>query len=371
MKKLTGFIKFIIALPIVFIVFIINMILSIAVKGLHKVETDIGAEENKDRSVAVIIPSFNGKELLEECLPPLMEALAYACGTHEIIIVNNGSDDDTESFLNSYYPLVRVVSTPERLGFGKACNLGVRESSGRYVIFLNNDMIVDREFVLHLVEGINRKENIFSVTSQIFFWDASKPRQETGKTSGSFIKGLILVKHSAEIDINEFCPVLYAGGGSSIYDKDKLKALGGFDEIFHPFYVEDNDLSYRAWKRGWVSMLEPKSIVYHKHRGTIGKYYTDDYINTIVQKNNLIYFWRNISDLKYLVLHYVHLFARLYKSIGLSQALLNGFYLALPAIPRIIITKVKEERCRKINDQTILSISSSMDVCEKYYFNLK
>jgi GT2 family glycosyltransferase len=65
--------------------------------------------------------------------------------------------------------------------------------------------------------------------------------------------------------------VFWAGGGACAVDRRRFQLLGGFDSLYHPFYVEDTDLSYQAWKRGWKSVLAPGSRVIHKHRGTTGR----------------------------------------------------------------------------------------------------
>ena len=66
-------------------------------------------------------------------------------------------------------------------------------------------------------------------------------------------------------------PVLWAGGGSSAVSRRKFEALGGFEELYNPFYMEDVDLSFRAWRRGWPSLLAPRSVVQHRHRGSTGR----------------------------------------------------------------------------------------------------
>jgi GT2 family glycosyltransferase len=80
--------------------------------------------------------------------------------------------------------------------------------------------------------------------------------------------------HVIDDSVDRLFPTFYAGGGSSAYDRRKFLELGGFDPLLHPFYVEDADVSYMAWKRGWKVLYAPGSIVFHEHRGTIGKRFT-------------------------------------------------------------------------------------------------
>src|SRR5579871_6201197 len=72
--------------------------------------------------------------------------------------------------------------------------------------------------------------------------------------------------------------------------------LGGFHELFHPFYIEDTDLSYAAWKRGWHVLYQPAAVVYHEHRGTIGKRFSQAQINAVLKRNHILMVWKNIHN---------------------------------------------------------------------------
>src|SRR5262249_4665449 len=136
------------------------------------------------------------------------------------------------------------------------------------VVLLNNDMIVDRGFLRPLLEGFS-DPSVFAVTSQIFFADPRRRREETGKTRARFENGFFYLWHDdvkPSDGLKETLPVFWAGGGSCAIDRTKYLAIGGFDALYHPFYVEDTDLSYQAWKRGWKCLLAPASCVIHKHR---------------------------------------------------------------------------------------------------------
>ena len=91
-------------------------------------------------------------------------------------------------------------------------------------------------------------------------------------------------------------PCFYGGGGSCAFDRRKFLELGGFDELFRPFYLEDTDLGYQAWKRGWKVMYQPASVVYHEHRGTIGKKFSAAQIDAVLKKNFILFCWKNIHE---------------------------------------------------------------------------
>ena len=138
------------------------------------------------------------------------------------------------------------------------------------------------------------------------------PGKKRGLTQGEWRRGRLHVQHVIDDRVRTLFPTFYAGGGSTAYDRNKLLELGGFDSLMEPFYLEDADISYMAWKRGWFVFYEPRSVVYHEHRGTIGKHFSETEIQKALQQNNLLFTWKNIHEWKRLAGHFVSLYARLW-----------------------------------------------------------
>ena len=166
---------------------------------------------------------------------------------NEIIVVDNGSEDGSVAFLGERFPQVRVLALPQNLGFGGGSNAGFRAAKNDIVVLLNSDMRVERDFLTPLLAGFE-DERTFAVSCQIFFSDPAKLREETGLTEGWWEQGALRVRHRAEPEIRELFPCFYGGGGSCAFDRRKFLELGGFDELLRPFYLEDTDLGYLAWK---------------------------------------------------------------------------------------------------------------------------
>ncbi|MBV9084597.1 MAG: glycosyltransferase, partial [Acidobacteriaceae bacterium] len=139
---------------------------------------------------------------------------------------------------------------------------------------------------------------------QIFFSDPAKRREETGLTESWWDAGRLRVSHRIDPEVDRAFPCAYPGGGSSAFDRRKFLELGGFDELLRPFYYEDTDLGHMAWKRGWKVLYEPRSVVFHEHRGTIGQTFSKPFINTVLKKNSILYCWKNIHDGRMLVSHF-------------------------------------------------------------------
>ena len=268
--------------------------------------SDVLSEPRTSESGAssVVIPNWNGKDLLEQYLPSVVEALA-GNPDNEIVVVDNGSTDGSAEFVRAAFPQVTLLALPRNLGFGGGSNAGIRAARNEIVVLLNNDMRVDPGFLAPLLEGF-RDPLVFSVACQIFFGDPNKVREETGLTQGWWQDGGLRVRHRIDPAIDDLFPCFYGGGGSCAFDREKFLELGGFDPLLHPFYLEDTDLGYLAWKRGWKVLYQPRSAVYHQHRGTIGRVFGDERIQAVLKKNYVLFCWKNIHEWPRLVSHFFY-----------------------------------------------------------------
>ena len=231
--------------------------------------------------ITVVIPSRNGKHLLETALPGVERELEAI--PSEIIIVDNGSSDGTADS----FPQAIIEVSAEPLSFARAVNRGIRRARYPHICLLNNDMIVEPGFFHALREAFNRVPDLFCATAQIFFPPGVR-REETGKA---------VMAHDAATDFPLRCDlpipgedgsyVLYGSGGCSLYDAGKLRALGDVPEIYTPAYVEDLDLGYRAWARGWPTVFVRDARVEHRHRATSSRYYSEEQLAAILEMNYL------------------------------------------------------------------------------------
>jgi len=251
------------------------------------------ANSRPDNTAAsVVIPNWNGRDLLEKYLPSVLAAMS-GNPQNEVIVVDNGSTDGSAEFLAKSFPSVRVIALPTNLGFGGGSNCGFQQAKNDIVILLNSDMRVEPDLLQPLLDGFT-DNTVFAVACQIFFTDPAKAREETGLTQGWWSQGALRVRHYDDGQVDRIFPCFYPGGGSSAFDRRKFLELGGFDHTLRPFYLEDTDLGYLAWKRGWKVLYQPASKVWHEHRGTIGKKFSRSYIDGIIGKNFLLFSWKNI-----------------------------------------------------------------------------
>ncbi len=259
----------------------------------------------RENAVSVVIPTWNGRDLLEKYLPSVVVAARFH-PDNEVIVVDNASEDGTAEYVHRAFPTVRLLALEKNLGFGGGNNAGVAAARNDIVVVLNNDMRVMPDTFQRLLEGFRGSPGVFAVSAQIFFSDPNKRREETGLTEGSFQGGLFRVGHLIEETPGVY-PAFYAGGGSSAYDREMFLELGGFHSLFHPFYIEDTDLSYAAWKRGWQVLYQPAAVVYHEHRGTIGKRFSPAEIDAVLKRNHVLMVWKNIHSWRLLAEHFLFL----------------------------------------------------------------
>jgi GT2 family glycosyltransferase len=215
----------------------------------------------RTQAATLVIPNWNGRDLLERFLPSWIVAIAGHPGS-EVLIVDNGSTDGSADWIRANYPDVHLLALPQNLGFGGGSNAGIRAAKNDVVVLLNSDMRVESGFLAPLLAGFT-DETVFAVSCQIFLGDKSKRREETGLTEGRWRDGALRVGHREDPEVNRVFPCFYGGGGSCAFDRRKFFEVGGFDELLAPFYLEDTDLGFLAWKRGWKVLYQHASVVHH------------------------------------------------------------------------------------------------------------
>jgi GT2 family glycosyltransferase len=304
------------------------------------------------QSASVVIPNWNGRDLLEKYLPSVIEAMA-GHKDNEVIVVDNGSTDGSADFVEKTFPCVRVLRLPRNEGFGGGSNVGFRAAQNDIVVLLNSDMRVERDFLAPLLAAFD-DELVFAVSCQIFFSDPNKPREETGLTQAGWAGGQLRVRHRLDSSITEPFPCSYGGGGSCAFDRKKFLELGGFDELLRPFYLEDTDLGFLAWKRGWKVLYQPASVVYHEHRGTIGKKFSRSYIDAIIKKNFELFTWKNIHEWKRLGPHLLYVLADGVVSVCFGdspeRANFRGLARAFLQLPQALVSRWRARSLAVVTD---------------------
>jgi len=307
------------------------------------------------RHASIVIPNWNGKDLLEKFLPTVLAACSPA---DEVIVVDNASSDGSAEFVERAFPQVRVLRMERNLGFGGGSNAGIRAARHRIAVLLNNDMRATADFLAPLLSGFT-DDAVFAVSAQLFFSDPARRREETGLTVGSFEKGFLRVRHDADEEMDRLYPAFYAGGGSTAYDREKFLALGGFDPLFEPFYLEDTDLSFNAWRRGWKVLYQPASRLYHEHRATIGKHFGPETIRAYLQKNYVLMVWKNVHRRRWLLAHFLYLYGHMVAcwagEATETRTTVGAFRHALMKWPQALRARCEALRSAAISDTEVFA----------------
>lgn len=241
------------------------------------------AEKNIEPSlVSIVIPNWNGKRFLKSCLDSINE---QSYGKVETWIVDNGSSDGSVELLKESYPEVKLVCFDHNTGFAPAVNAGIRASSGEFVALINNDTIVDRDWVKELVEVLGTRPELGSVGCKMLGYE--DPEILDGVGDGYRRGGLPGRIGHGEKDIGLFNKeryILGACGGAAMYKRSLFDDIGMFDDDYFA-YLEDVDMALRAQSAGYKCLYVPSAVIYHLGCGTTGSGYSDLVVSLSAQNN--------------------------------------------------------------------------------------
>lgn len=239
-------------------------------------------------SVSVVLPNYNGRYLLEKNLPSVIKALERESIVYEIIIPDDASTDDSVEFIKQNFPTIKIITSAVNEGFSKNANKGIAAAQYALILLLNTDVRLKEDYFSQQWKYFDDPET-FGVMGSIWSEDG-KTLMDAGKYplwKGSQLK--TTVNFSLEENTNGDIPTLFLSGANALIDRKKLIALQGFDERYSPFYMEDVDLSVRAWRNGWKCRYEPKSLCYHKLSESISKHSNKQKIKNISRRNKFIF----------------------------------------------------------------------------------
>jgi GT2 family glycosyltransferase len=244
--------------------------------------------------ISISIVNLNGRDYIENCLKSL-EELNYPSGRIEIIMVDNGSTDDSAEFVRQAFPHVKIIKNDRNKGFAEANNQAARQAAGEYMAFLNNDTRVDSQWLIELLRPIYKSREIIASGSKVLSYD--------GK-SLDFVGGMINFEgkgfqvdygkesHGDRDDMYRYLP--FVNGGAMMINRRVFLECGGFDGDFFAYY-EDVDLGWRLWVLGYKVVFAPASIVYHHHHGT-SKIFSDDRLRFLKERNSLYSVFKNYDE---------------------------------------------------------------------------
>lgn len=312
---------------------------------------------NVDGRVVVVIPNWNGKDSLRGCIDSLM---VQSLRPH-IIMVDNGSVDDSVTFVEQQYPDIEIIRHTENKGYAGGVNPGFKraiELGADYAAPFNNDAIADRLWLESLVAFADKSPNVGIATCKLLSADGDHI-DSTGDYYTNW--GLPYPRGRGESDITAYdaqTQIFGASGGASLYRVSMLREIGLFDEDFFAYY-EDVDLSFRAQLAGWKVAYVPESLVYHEMSVT-GRRFKGFFTLQTVKNLPLII----IKDVPTSLLPRILPRFILAHALFISRALLRGHIryalqalaLDLKLLPRKLRERRRIQRTSKVSSDYIWSM---------------
>ena len=299
------------------------------------------------KEISVIIPNFNGKSLLAQNLPKVIKN----CPSCEIIVVDDFSSDDSVKYLKDHFPKVKVITNNRNLGFAKTANRGVEAANGKLVALINSDAAPKKNSV-NLVSSYFDDPDVFAVGLCDLSHEKNKIIKR-GRGGAKFKHGF--VEHFATTIKKG--DTFWVSGGSGVFDRQKFLDLGGFDPIFAPFYWEDIDLSFRAWRKGYKCIFEQDAQVDHFHeRGSIRKTNQPFFIEIVSYRNQFLFVWKNIDNYFLIIQHVLWLPYHIIRTaVSFDFAFHLGFLWAIARSWRLVFNSQVVDNKYKFSDDKILN----------------
>ena len=307
----------------------------------------LNREGGAARGISVVIPSWNGRALLKKFLPSVVESIGAfekRCGLPaEIVVSDDASDDDTVGWLRENFPAVRCDTAAVRRGFAPTVNRGVRAATFSWVYVLNNDVALEPSTLCPLIAHFDDPQ-VFAVSGQTY--DFATGKLYGGGQWGEFRRGFLGVHEryfvrepeAASPTASGEAPYLslWGSGGSTLYDREKYLAIGGFEELFAPYGWEDVEICVKAWKQGFATHYEPRSAIWHQFSSTIGPRFGRRRVRAVYERNRLWMHWMHLDTAGQFAAHAGMVVLRLLGDpLVLRWENWSALLQAMPELPRV------------------------------------
>ena len=248
--------------------------------------------------LSILIPALDDRALLAASLPLVLAEAELLSSEWELIVVDDTGTGALQEWLELEFPSVQCHVRAANGGFAAATLSGAERARGEVLCILNPDVSVQPGFFAPLLERIESSE-IFAVAPLVLregaLTDESLPslEQEDGsvviRRRGSVEAGVTAPEHE------DGYPVAFALGGAFCVRREELIAQAGFDSIFEPFYFEDVDLCWSAWRAGRRVVVDPRAVAEHSNRGTIGANVPLKIVHASIEKNRHLFAWKHLD----------------------------------------------------------------------------
>ncbi|MCE5205385.1 MAG: glycosyltransferase family 2 protein [Porphyromonadaceae bacterium] len=244
--------------------------------------------------LSVITVNYNGKEDTRKLIESLRDHLSIP---YELIVVDNGSVENEAVDLQNNYPFIKTIRSEQNLGFAGGNNLGIRQASGNYLFFLNNDTCVKDDSISQLLETMKQKPGLGGVSPKILFADKDGGIQFAGYTPLRRItlrNRLIGYREKDAGQYDTFCSTPYLHGAAMLVRREAIEKAGLMPEIYFLYY-EELDWSLQIRRCGYELGYYPSAVVYHRESSSTGQ---DSPLKAYyMARNRLLFARRNLTGI--------------------------------------------------------------------------
>ncbi|HEX4997202.1 MAG TPA: glycosyltransferase family 2 protein [Terriglobia bacterium] len=326
-------------------------------------------------TVSVVVVNFNRRALLERCLHSLEQ---QRFRDFEIVVVDNGSSDDSLNFLRAWsggkdMPALRIVALGNNRGFSGGCNAGIEVATGRYIATLNNDAVADPLWLEELAGAMDSDPQIGMCASKILL-DADRRRiDKVGHLI--YLDGLNHGRGSGEEDRGQYetlTETLFPDGAAALYRRAMLDETGLFDEAFFA-YGDDADLGLRGRLAGWHCVYAPRAIAFHSRSATAGEF--SPLKAFLIERNRIFVAVKTfplpllaVSPLFTLVRFAFHAYGAIFSvgssgrfaasasRFGLAAAIVRAYASAITHMPSMWRARIKVRQAIRLNDRAFVAL---------------
>jgi GT2 family glycosyltransferase len=301
--------------------------------------------------VSIVIPNWNGREHLPMVLSSMK---GQTFRDFDITVVDDGSTDDSVGYLEREWPEVRVVRFAENMGFASAWARGVAESTGEYLVVINNDIEFEPSWLETLTREMDADPSIGFITTKIRFQDDRDVIYGVGHDF--YVYGWCATRGLREKDVGQYdqrSETAAATGAGSMFRRAALDSAGGVDADYW-MYCEDVDLGLRILLQGYRGIYLPAPVGYHVGGATMGSYL--DVQRFHLWRNQLVtvakdvpagILWRALPKL--LLFHYYQYSHERRGGTGSARLVLKAYAAFLKALPKTLAKRRRIQRARKIS----------------------
>lgn len=327
--------------------------------------------------VAVLVLNYNGKRYLKACFDSLLK---QDFKDFDIYLVDNNSSDGSVEFVKENFPQVKIIRFNKNLGFAEAYNRAISMVDAEYVVLLNNDVVVDKNWLRMLYNEISKHDDVFSVSSKIIIMNKDRLHYagayilpSGGGVERGFFDRLRKI-YDRPMETAAAC------GASMIVRRDLFLKLK-FDSDFFA-YFEDLDLSWRAWKYGYRILYNPRSFLYH-HLGGYWGLYDNPLKIYLITRNRIYTLIKNrdgkLNIIKGIILSLIIDFLRFiiflrtrrYNILAIIKAIVRAYISVLLNLKHLLIKRKIVMKNERISDKLLEKKGFILSTTDLLYLGIR